>query len=92
MDLNVPYRCKDESFGRILNGIRTAKPTAEQLRAFYKRKAWTPPGLPTADGIRKLFTQHPETIILSITRRGAKLVNDCALEALFPHFPLRAIF
>ena len=55
IDLPVPYRCKDGSFGRILDEIRTAKPTAEPLRAFYKRKAWTPPGLPTPDGIRKLL-------------------------------------
>ena len=34
---------------------------------------------------------HPETVILTVTRKGAQRVNDCALQAFHPHYPPRTI-
>ena len=34
---------------------------------------------------------HPETVILTVTRKGAQRVNDCALQAFYPHYPPRTI-
>jgi hypothetical protein len=86
-ELVEPYRCKDPAFQKILNTLRTAKPDQKLLKQLQKRKAWTPPGPPTAEGLRKLLHAHPDTTILTCTRIGAQRVNECALEALFPHYP-----
>jgi len=82
--LHQVYRCKDTEFNKILQELRTSRPKASTLKWLQKKKAWTPPGKPTVEGIRKLFKAHPETVVLTCRREGAFQVNEMALEALFP--------
>ena len=82
-DFHQSFRCQDPAFEKLLNKLRTAKPTAVTLKLLQKRKAWSPPGPPTVRGVQRLLHMHPNTTILTCTRFGAQAVNDCALEAIF---------
>jgi hypothetical protein len=82
------YRCKDPLHAKLLRALRTGKPDAKLLGKLRRKKAWSP-GPPTVQGVRRLLHAHPDTTVLTCTRRGAARVNDCALRALFPrHSPL----
>ena len=86
--LHTMYRCKDPKHARLLKLLRTGKPTKKLLDSELRKKmAWRPAGPPTVDGVRKLLKAHPDTTILTCSRRGAEEVNQCALKALFPTFP-----
>ena len=90
--LHKTYRCKDPAFNRILQELRTSRPGANTLKWLRGRKAWAPPQSPSVDGIRKLLKAHPDTVVLTCTRRGAQTINDLALRALFPrHDPLAVL-
>ena len=90
--LHKTYRCKDPAFNRVLQELRTSRPGANTLKWLRGRKAWAPPQSPSVDGIRKLLKAHPDTIVLTCTRRGAQTINDLALRALFPrHDPLAVL-
>eukprot|EP00439_Symbiodinium_sp_Y106_P008083 s9194_g1.t1 len=90
--LHKTYRCKDPAFNHILQELRTSRPGAKTLKWLQGRKAWAPPQSPSVDGIRKLLKAHPETVVLTCTRRGAQTINDLALRALFPrHDPLAVL-
>ena len=84
--LRQVYRCKDREFNKVLQELRTNRPKKKTLKWLQKHKAWTPPGKPTAEGIRKLFKAHPQTVVLACRRKGAFDVNKLALEALFPKY------
>jgi len=84
-DFHKGYRCEDPMFQMLLNKLRTAKPCGETLRQLQRRKAWAPPGPPTVRGVQRLLKAHPDTTILTCSRRGAQDVNDCAVAALFGH-------
>ena len=86
-DFHHSFRCKDAAFEALLNKLRTAKPNAAALKLLQKRKAWAPPGPPTEQGLRRLLHSHPHTTILTCTRFGAQVVNECAMKALFPRRP-----
>ncbi|CAJ1414910.1 unnamed protein product, partial [Effrenium voratum] len=86
-DFHKSYRCQDAEFEKLLQKLRTAKPDAATLKSLQKRKAWTPPGKPTPEGVRRLLHAHPGTTIVSCTRVGAQEVNACALTALFGSRP-----
>ena len=81
------YRCQDPAFEKLLSKLRTAKPDEATLKELRKRKAWAPPGKPTAAGVHRLLRAHPNTTIVSCTRAGAEEVNACAIEALFGSRP-----
>ena len=89
-DFHQSFRCQDPAFEKLLNKLRTAKPTAVTLKLLQRKKAWSPPGPPTVRGVQRLLHMHPNTTILTCTRFGAQMVNDCALEALFPRQPTLA--
>ena len=82
------YRCKDREYQKILNTLRTAMPD-DLLAHLTEKVAW---GLhPSVRQVQKVLHAHPQTTILTVSRRGAKNVNDCALQALYPHYPPRAV-
>ena len=85
--LHKVYRCKDPDFNEVLQELRTSRPCKETLKWLQGHKAWAPPGEITIDGVRKLLKSHPETTVLTCTRRGMAMINDLALKALFPNFP-----
>ena len=86
--LHTMYRCKDPKHAKLLKLLRTGKPTEKLLDSELRKKmAWRPAGPPHVEGVRKLLKAHPDTTILTCSRRGAEQVNQCAVEALFPSFP-----
>ena len=85
--LHEVYRCKDKAYNKVLQELRTSRPNKQTLKWLKSRKAWTPPGKPTAEGIRKLLKAHPKTRILTCTRKGARGINRLALEAEYPNYP-----
>ena len=87
LELHTTYRCKDPVFMQILNELRTSMPSRSLLKVLRSKKAWTPPGKPTVHGLQILLHVHPNTTILTCTRRGAHEVNVLALQALYPYYP-----
>ena len=87
--LHQVYRCKDAGYQEILDALRTATPSDDLLEALQARTIWGKD--PSADAVRKLLHAHPETTILSCSRWGAHNVNICALQALYPNYPPRAV-
>lgn len=91
--LHQVYRCKDPAFNKILQELRTSRPCAATLKEIRKHKAWAPPQKPpTVAGMQKLLKAHPDTVILTCTRKGQHDMNDLAVKALFPrHPPLQVV-
>ncbi|CAK8987418.1 unnamed protein product, partial [Durusdinium trenchii] len=89
--LHEVYRCKDPEFNAILQELRTSRPSAKTLKWLQKRKAWTPPHKLDVSAARKLLKSHPDTVVLTCTRKGAQTINELALQALFPRFPPLAV-
>ena len=86
--LHQVYRCKDPDFNTILQELRTSRPCKATLKELRKHKAWAPPHKPpTVEGMQKLLKAHPNTVILTCTRRGQHAMNEVALKALFPKHP-----
>ena len=83
--LHHAWRCKDKAFGKILATLRTSRPT-KKSRIVEKicrgHKAWIG-DKPDKRDITKLLKKHPDTTIVTCTRRAASEVNDLAVEALF---------
>ena len=77
-----PYRCQDPEFQKILDMLRTAKPSAETWRYFQRsflrrQKAW-PTKKPTVADIRRLLLAHPDTTMLAVSREGADELKNLA--------------
>ena len=86
--LHQVYRCKDPDFNAILQELRTSRPCKATLKELQKHKAWAPPHKPpTVEAMQKLLKAHPNTVILTCTRRGQHTMNEVALKALFPRHP-----
>ena len=84
VDLHEMWRCKDEALRKKLHLLRTAAPTAEQLADICRgRKAWTHAGDPTAEEIEGVLRKHPDTTVATCTRRGASIINQLSIQALF---------
>ena len=81
--LTETWRCKEQRYSDILDELRTSKPTKETLNKICRgHKAWKR-GAPSPDDLKKLFEKHPDTTIVTCTRKGAAAVNGAALEALY---------
>ena len=86
--LHQVYRCKDPDFNAILQELRTSRPCKATLTELRKHKAWAPPHKPpTVGAMQKLLKAHPDTVILTCTRKGQHTMNEVALKALFPRHP-----
>jgi ATP-dependent exoDNAse (exonuclease V) alpha subunit len=78
------WRCKEANFQETLDALRTSRPSKRRLRRICAgHMAWTGKGLPLPRQLRQLFFAHPETQIVTCTRRRAAELNDIALEATF---------
>ena len=77
-------RCKDPYFQKILDGLRTAQPSMEQLKRkiLLRHRAWTNKK-PEAWDVLNLLRHHPDTTIVTCTRRACALVNQLAVQVLF---------
>jgi hypothetical protein len=88
-----PYRCKDPDFRKILDALRTSKPTKKSRlveRICRGRKAWGGQE-PSVKDLSRLYKSHPHTTIVTCTRRGASTVNNVAVQALFPNKKPRVV-
>ncbi len=81
--LAEPWRCKEPRFQKWLDELRTSKPSKYTLEMICRtRKAWDR-GEPTADDLKRLYSEHPGTQIVTCTRLGAHKVNLAAVEATY---------
>ena len=88
--LKKAFRCKDAAYAKLLHALRTAKPAAtcnpdvvavpDIMRG---RRAWTG-NAPTVADVRRILIRHPNTTFLAVTRAGAALINDLAVQAKYP--------
>jgi hypothetical protein len=81
------FRCKDPALGKLLKNLRVRRPAARGgdysvAQICRGRKAWKG-DKPTVAAIGALLEQVPHTTLLAVTRRGAALLNDLALEAKY---------
>lgn len=83
------WRCKDPVFKKELGCLRTAMPLETSARGvsvvsiMRHRRAWRG-HFPTASDIDRILRTHPHTTLLAVTRKGAYLLNELALEVKFP--------
>ena len=87
-------RLRDQSWVGLLNRMRHSRPTSivdgYRIRdIIYKHRAWAKGNLPTVEALRRILTEHPETTILACSRRGCRLMNALAVEALLGSAQLR---
>ena len=76
-------RCKDKTLQKKLDTLRTAVPSVAQLRKILKRhRAWTSHA-PEAWDVLQLPRKHPDTTIVTCTRKASAQVNDLATDVLF---------
>ena len=76
-------RCKDKTLQEKLDALRTAVPSVSQLRKILKRhRAWTSHA-PEAWDVLQLLRQHPDTTIVTCTRKASAEVNELATDVLF---------
>ena len=76
-------RCKDARLQRKLDCLRTAVPSARQLKDILRgRRAWKT-AEPTAWDVLELLRAHPHTTIVTCTRGGSAVVNGLAAKVLF---------
>lgn len=76
-------RCKDPTLQKKLNILRTAQPSMKQLKKILRgHRAWKT-NEPTAYDIMKLFRDHPDTTVLTPTRKACSRANILAVEAFF---------
>ena len=82
-------RCQDPVHANILRVLRMHMPSPRGGRGLtvpqivHGRKAWNGPE-PTVADIRKLFREHPETTILTVSRVGASRIDDLCMQAKYP--------
>ena len=88
-NLHHLYRCKDPDFRRILNVLRTAKPTSTGAHGTVRvqdimrhRRAWKG-HMPKVTDIARLLKAHSKTTMMAVTRRGAQELNSLAVQAVF---------
>jgi hypothetical protein len=86
-----PFRCEDEAYWKLLNGIRTTRPTKTCTgRAvsvpdlMRNRRAWRG-ATPSLADIQRLRQAHPEATFLAVTRKGTQLLNELAVESEYGH-------
>ena len=91
VQLHTPFRCKDPDFWKVLAALRTSRPDKKLLKVLGSKKPWPGNRPPTAEEVRKLLKSRPNTTILTVSRVGTKMINDAALEGLFPRFPPKAV-
>ena len=82
------WRCKDEEFQKILDMLRTAKPTADawgwfQHNFLRTQKAWRGQE-PTVADMRRLLTKYPKTTFLAVTRQGTFDMDEMCVQAKYP--------
>jgi len=89
-DLHHMFRCKDPAFKKILNCLRTAKPSMTGARGgtsvpdiMRHRRAWKGHAPKVAD-VRRILVKHPDTTFLAIARRNVCLLDGLCIEAKFP--------
>jgi ATP-dependent exoDNAse (exonuclease V) alpha subunit len=73
----------DRTFLETLDTLRVSKPDARLLRRL-QRMRFRGGAVVDAVTVRRLLTKHRNTTLLTITRRGAHVVNVHALRAKFP--------
>jgi hypothetical protein len=85
-ELWQPYRCVDDTYQKILDGIRPRKPQGEVWKHLKSsllryRKAWGPHHEPTLEDVKRILKDHPNTTMLTVSREGANTMDDLALQA-----------
>ena len=83
IELRKMWRCKDTLHAKILEQLRIAMPKKSLLRTICRgRKAWS--GYePTLTELKDLLAKHPDTTILTCTKKKERWINELAVQALF---------
>ena len=78
------YRCKDDVLRKKLDLLRSHAPSEKQVQDLCRgHKAWNTQE-PTAWDLLQVFRSTDEkTTVATVTRRGAAIVNDLAVQVLF---------
>ena len=90
--LDKSWRSTDDVLLDKLSTLRTQAPSPDMIAKICRNhKAWSDHHYPTAWDIQTVFRNHPETTVVTCTRRGANLVNDLYLQAKFGNRPPMAV-
>ena len=90
--LKAMRRCKCPKLLKTLDILRSNKPSVEQLmriKAGHKapslhRAGYVMNEVPSLDDVRHILEETPNTMFLTIARKGAAYLNDLAVQVLFP--------
>ena len=90
--LHTMLRCKCPKLRKTLEILRVGKPSVEQLRAItaghkapsLHRAGYVMNEVPSADDVVHILAETPQTLFLTISRQATAILNDLAVQALFP--------
>jgi hypothetical protein len=81
--LRKSWRSEDEVLLQKLKAIRTHVPKTKMFRRILRNhKAWSNHDKPNFLDLQMLFRRHPETTVVTATRKGANHVNKLAFEVV----------
>lgn len=90
--LKAMRRCKCPKLLKTLDILRSNKPSVEQLqkiKAGHKapslhRAGYVMNEVPSLDDVRHILEETPDTMFVTLTRKGTAYLNDLAVQVLFP--------
>lgn len=77
------HRCVDAQFQEILNVISYYKPSRRTLKELHGKRVLCSPE-PTEAELLSVLQDHPDGMILKVTRAAAATINRIAVNNLFP--------
>ena len=83
MNFVQQHRCVDAQFQEILNVISYYKPSRRTLKELHGKRVLCSPE-PTEAELLSVLQDHPDGMILKVTRAAAATINRIAVNNLFP--------
>ena len=89
--LHQQFRIVDPKYAAFLDLIRFIRPTQEQVDKMQDGIVLCPEGQLTDQQIRTAFQSHPNSTVMTVSRKGAQRINTIVVGQLFKGHPLTNI-
>ena len=89
--LHQQFRIVDPKYAAFLDLIRFIRPTQEQVDKMQDGIVLCPEGQLTDHQIRTAFQSHPNSTVMTVSRKGAQRINTIVVGQLFQGHPLTTI-
>ena len=89
--LHQQFRIVDPKYAAFLDLIRFIRPTQEQVDKMQDGIVLCPEGQLTDQQIQTAFQSHPNSTVMTVSRKGAQWINTIVVGQLFKGHPLTNI-